>query len=387
MAYLIRTQPSLLAVKAANGVTPLMLACRLGRLDVAKLLIDAGADQTTKDHGRNNLLHAALHNKPDVKKLKPLLDVLNPVALVAMLKERNSLEHNGCTPLHQYCSAMASYRCSDKDANEVIRMIKLLVGISPETARAALKMLDGTGDTPLHTLLARDAHPALVHALIDIDTSLLCCENAVGRTPFEVAHDRYLADTVKPSPSYYHSSYYQNPSLSALVNAPLHQFVKERSACDEPKEHEASSPVAKNWRRCAEIMARIGQPKRTLVSLHSANFVAQRLGEQHTRDRYRFQVKPADDGDSAASTGSPDDADKGNAESKPAGPVEKRKRRRTDVISSRYGGSNSAWVQPKRRKRSTDGNEDDKDGTSSEENTEEEDDTFPLCSKCGRRHY
>jgi hypothetical protein len=113
-------------------------------------------------------------------------------------------------------------------------------------------------------------------------------------------------------------------------------------------------------------MARNGQPKRTLVSLHSANFVAQRLGEQHTRDRYKFRIAATEvegppvsvdssspsssqdsDGTPASSGSSSQDS---GSEVKP-GPaaivVDTTKRRRKDIVTERYYAYN-AWAQPKR---------------------------------------
>ena len=383
MSYLVKTQPVLLEVKAANGVTPLLLAYRLGRFDAAKVLIDAGADQTTKDLGRNNLLHAALHAPPVAAKLKPMLDLLDRDALIPMLKERNKLEQGGQTPLHQFCARASSFR-----PTTAIRLLKLLPGLSPETAKQALKMLDGTGDTPLHTLLAKDTNPAVIHALLDFDPSLLCFENAVGRTPAEMAHDRYLADTVKITAW---RSYRSDDSVSTLVYKSALLFAKNEQPCGEPKEHEAKTPVSKNWRLCAEILAQNSQSKRTLVSLNSANFVAQRLGEQHVKARYQFKLERKNEDDAVTPTGSQDEgSDAGIDETQPnhtATSVEKTKRRRReDIISTKcLSGYNSEWAAPEKEKEDEDeGKLDGKEVASDDDN---DDDLFPVCKKCGCRHY
>lgn len=383
-SYLVKTQPSLLEVRAANGVTPLMLACRFGRLDIAKILIDAGADQTTKDQGRNNLLHAALYSTPGAKKLKPLLDLLDRKALIPMLKERNKLEHEGRTPIHQYFNATATYR--NQAANTVIEVFKLLVDISPETVKEALRMLDGVGDAPLHLLLARDADPALVRTITDFDQSLLFCENAVGRTPAEIAHDRYLVDVVKMPPF---SSWRQDDSVSTLVSALPSTFAKSKS-CDEPKEHEpkeheARSIVAQNWRLCADILARSGQVKRTLVSLLSASFVAQRLGQKHAKDRYRCQlVKKTEDNAGASDGCQSGDNEKSNGTTAVAEPNPKP--RRVDVISSIYHHHNHAWEKPKKEKNEGAGTEAGDGEDSSEENDSDDEVPPGVCRGCRERH-
>lgn len=54
--YLIETCPSSLEAKSDTGYTPLYLACLLGRVQFAKTLIDAGADQAVRDVEYNNLV-------------------------------------------------------------------------------------------------------------------------------------------------------------------------------------------------------------------------------------------------------------------------------------------------------------------------------------------
>lgn len=54
--YLIEACPSSLEAKSDTGYTPLYLACLLGRVQFAKTLIDAGADQAVRDVEYNNLV-------------------------------------------------------------------------------------------------------------------------------------------------------------------------------------------------------------------------------------------------------------------------------------------------------------------------------------------
>ncbi|KAL2193610.1 hypothetical protein P885DRAFT_63806 [Corynascus similis CBS 632.67] len=165
--------------------------------NIAKILIEAGADQETKDRKQYNLLHAALRFERDVRKLIPMLDLLDHDTLVSMIKERNGLEEEegGQKPLHFILCRSLSVR--GNSAKDVIRMIKMFLEISTENTRQAFRMLDGAGDTPLHTLLLNGTDPAIIRAIVDFDPSLLYLENAVGRTPAEVAHDRYLAHFIK----------------------------------------------------------------------------------------------------------------------------------------------------------------------------------------------
>lgn len=102
LSHLVKIYPALLEIKSAEQLTPLMLAYKLGRLDCAKVLIDAGADQTAKDGSWNNLLHLALQETPKAEQLKPMLELLDKDPLFQMMKDRNNLEHEGRTPMHQW---------------------------------------------------------------------------------------------------------------------------------------------------------------------------------------------------------------------------------------------------------------------------------------------
>lgn len=381
MSYLIKTQSSLLEVRAANGATPLLLACRLGRLDIVKRLVDAGADQTAKDRGRNNMMHAVLHTVPSAEKLEALLSLLDRKILIPMLKERNRLEHSGRTPLHQCLDPDGA--TSSSSAKRIAGVFQLLAALSPATARAAHRVLDGTGDTPLHSLLAQDASPALVRAVIDFDPSLLFCENAVGRTPAEVAHGRALADRIQAPCRY--SIWRPDASVSALVSATPASFAaapkEHEHEREREREHESVTTVARNWRLCARTIARVAQPRRTLVSLHAANFVAQRLGQQHMKARHPFRLvggaEAEDEDDASGASGSHDGdgaGDLGSGRAAPAAVMDKAKVRRADVITARYGLHNRAWVRPK-----TEGEGGDGCGGSVEEDSCDDDEEDDSC--------
>jgi hypothetical protein len=381
VSHLVKTYPSLLDAKTAYGATPLFLACRLGRIDIVKILLEAGADQTTKDFGRNTLLHAALDWKPSAKKLKALLNLLDSGLLATALKERNRLEDSGRTPLHQWLDGVATGNGYTTAA--AVRVFKLLVDISHDAAKQALRMPDGTGDTPLHSLLAKRASVGLVRAVVSFDPSLLFCENAVGRTPAEVAHDRFLSDRFFPeSPRYYWAPYEPDVSVSTLVSKSPSDFVKKPS-CDQAREHESKTNVANNWRLCAEFMAQVEQPKRTLVSLHSANFVAARLGEQYMRTRYRFSLGKTTERDTDSV--SSEDIQNGNAGESKDLSVDKGKvlfqrprHRGTDVISERWHSRGDAWTFPKK--------ESDDDNVEAAPDSSDDSDADHLCDCCGRSH-
>ncbi|KAL2199938.1 hypothetical protein P885DRAFT_30278 [Corynascus similis CBS 632.67] len=375
VAYLVRSRPFLVDVKAANGATPLLVAYQHGRLDAARILIEAGADQKTQDRNRLNLLHTALSHECEVKKLVPMLNLLDRDALVPMIKERNKLEEGGQTPLHHFLSRTVHW--AGELASDVIRVIKMFVEISPENTRQAFRMLDGTGDTPLHTLLMNNADPAIIRAIVDFDPGLLCIENAVGRTPAEVAQDCYLDDFIRAKANYVQHT--AEGSVASLTTADPSTFVKEKG-CDEPKEHEARTNVAKNWHFCTEALARNGlQAKRTLVSLDSANFVAQRLARKQIRskNRYSFQLVKRDE----EAPSEPADTDDDDTQINKA--TTSTTRRAKDFVTERYNRAYQAWCVPE---------EETEDGAGEGEsdkatNKEQEDGLFPVCGTCRSRHY
>ncbi|KAL2182371.1 hypothetical protein L209DRAFT_746264 [Thermothelomyces heterothallicus CBS 203.75] len=132
------------------------------------------------------------------------------------------------------------------------------------------------------------ADPAIIRAVVDFDPSLLCIENAVGRTPAEVAHDCYPCRFRPGKP------------VTWLATASPFELIKPK-VCDEPRDHETAMNVAKNRRFCAEVLARNGQPRRTLVGLGSANLVAKRLARRHVHDRYNFRFVEKEQDEAVAS--------------------------------------------------------------------------------------
>ncbi|KAK3329602.1 hypothetical protein B0H66DRAFT_31713 [Apodospora peruviana] len=361
LSFLVKTCPTLVNSRAANGATPLMLACMLGRIDYVKILIGAGADQTAKDTSWDNLLHAALYWNPTAEKLKPLFELLDQGLLAQMIKERNNLSTAGRTPLHDWFARLTQtynkmpYNSIDK----TLEVFKLLADISPESMTHALWMLDGAGDTPLHTLISQNANTTIIHTVLDMDPDLLFRESAVGRTPYEVAHDRFVADRIKPSNKYYHR---YNDSTPRLVEASPSTFAKDENE-GATSDYGYKSSQASTWRLVSEYAQKIGMKKRKLVSLHEANDVAKRLGNEHMKDRYKFKLaktsESEDGGEDVNST------EASGEQEKPAQVARKKwAEKGDDFITAKYRWEHDAWERSKDK---------------------EEDPVLGLCS-CGVRH-
>ncbi|KAK0673305.1 hypothetical protein QBC41DRAFT_136273 [Cercophora samala] len=298
--YLLKVRPESIDAKDRNGATPLMGACRLGRFEIAKLLVDAGADQKTKDVTFDSLLHALLRGMPTREQLKPFLDLFDRDLLVRMLKERNDLKTYGHTPLYiwlyhfTHSSTMYAY----KSLADAAAVFHLVADLSPDVTRQALRMLDGAGNTPLHTLLMGDTDHSLVGFLLSFDPSLLLVENAVGRTPAELIHEKFVSSKVKVENQQQHSYYFynhhnsNNNTAEALAVRNIHNadprlFINQ-DVCPRSKVDEVN--LAKTFFLCKDVLAQMESPKRSLVSLHAANMVSQRLGREYERGRYKFDL-------------------------------------------------------------------------------------------------
>ncbi|KAK3341505.1 hypothetical protein B0T25DRAFT_344013 [Lasiosphaeria hispida] len=335
VSYLVKARPEYLDVKSGDYLTPLMEACMLGRVDIAKILIDTGADQSVKDKSRKNLLHLILERNPKAEKLEPFLALLDRDLLIRMVRERSSLEAEGRTPLHSFVVGVTqSWSEYSYDTNEnMLKVFKVLLDISHEASSRALRMLDGSGDTPLHTAASKDLEfsLALTRAIVDFDPMLLLRENAVGRTPAEVAHDRFVAHRMVARRV---GGYRQDDSVSTWPDRLPEKFFQDKETEKLNTEHEDTCNIAKAWRLCEETLASFaGTPKskRRLVSLYEANDVAKRLGEKHMNQRYQFRVNGSDKGSEAGEEG----------EAKPQ--TKEASRRGTDVVLQKLYQNNYAW--------------------------------------------
>lgn len=118
-------------------------------------------------------------------------------------------------------------------------------------------------------------------------------ENAVDRTPAEIAYDLFLAYKVAPPRDIafnHHSFSYHNANDVAdkLVEQPPGAFLAQSN---QPK----FSRKERVWEIAQEFMARF-PGKCRLVSLNEANYVARRLGENYSWQRY-YTKQTATDAD------------------------------------------------------------------------------------------
>lgn len=290
LEFLISVYPAAIETKNTNGETPLWVACKFLEPEFVKILIDSGADQSARNKLGSNILHAMLLDKPTAKRLRPVLDLIDRELLEHLFSSRNNLSDNGETPLHSWVSANTTpyyywerkpNEEKDKEATEALKLILEVSG------GKGLEMLNGAGDTPLHTAVMQSCEH-VVRELLQFRPTLLYRENAVGRTPLEVARDFVTAENFA-MPSTIRPPGTEN-SVGSLVNRASETFVEKKDRDDQK-----TKPTAKEivWKICAEVRA--GSPgKRRLVSLNEANDVARRLGEKYSPSRY-FSIQARDD--------------------------------------------------------------------------------------------
>lgn len=278
---LIKQMPHLIDKKNFEGRTPLHVAFSLHRIKAAQMLIEAGADVMAKDKAFRNVLHFALAPVQGAlcqldRHVKELLDLLDPKVRRDLFKQKNGYAAGARTPLHHWITCTQHNKAEWQD-----KILKLWLKYSEGIE---LDMIDGTGNSPLHTLIAsrRQDHAEI---LLELRPELLVRENATGRTPFEIAWDNYNAQAVSKDSSLaqrnrYH--YYGQDSSVSLTTKNPQEFVE-----DESKKSGKVDPI---WDLCQRF-AKDLSAKRRLVTLNEANEVARRLAE--TKKRNNDEYGPA----------------------------------------------------------------------------------------------
>ncbi|KAF2436400.1 ankyrin repeat protein [Tothia fuscella] len=279
LSYLIEVMPASLETKSSTGHTPLQLCYHRGRLSLAKILIAAGANQTTRDNSSNNLIHSAVQSVGSAKskaseRFTEMLDLLDPEKRKAMFTQRSSsTSGTGATPLHTFLQSNYNlgFRHSDKAQKRHLEIVKILLKYSKGEE---LRVINSAGDTPLHTLVAARA-TFLADFVLQFDPQLLLVENAVGRTPAECAQDYSLSERFSDPPvvvEQYYNRWNRNDDDTEIVKRLPKTFVSSEVT-------DTRTDSEKLWDTMKTYMDKNEGGKRKLVTLNEANEVAKRLGE------------------------------------------------------------------------------------------------------------
>ncbi|PYH91092.1 ankyrin repeat protein [Aspergillus ellipticus CBS 707.79] len=292
--YLVQRAPRQIEIKSSGGHTPLALAFSLDRTDFARILINAGANQTTRDRKGNNLVHLLLCDinyqaREEPGNMESLLGLLDPRLASSLLTERSSDDPGSLTPIARWMHRVKDQWVSRKgssgwrfDLRHETRgrsaIIRHLLAFAEPTGQKHLDVLDGTGNTPVHEAVKQQL-PEIFKAMLGYRPDLLDRENATGSTPLELAVDKWSAEATSNPPPNLIDGKSSEEDISNEVRDVLRRW---------PESFEPDYPAKKESERraiyrsaCERAATR--QHKRKLVSLNEANEVARRLAARSER--------------------------------------------------------------------------------------------------------
>lgn len=283
--HLAKQYPGCLETKSLEGYTPLALAFSLHRTSYAKILIEAGADQTTRDRSGNNLIHLLLcdkngeaRDKPD--NLESLLALLDSRLIPSLLMERSSEQPGSLTPLARWilrAYGFDSYQSNSIETDGKTAVLRIILDLAQSTGQKHLEMLDGAGNTPIHNAVKGEL-PQALELMIDRRADLLHRESATGTTPFEMAVDKWVHKATEGPPHIPP----ETPSSWNDEDAPYREVLEQQPEYFVKKK-EAQYVERVICELCRQRTQTGGQ-KRKLVTLYEANEVAKRLAAKSHSD-------------------------------------------------------------------------------------------------------
>lgn len=317
LEYLTRECPAALE-KKSSGRTPLLAACDQGYTDNVEILIKADANLFARDYDGSNMIHLTLHLNRNADQARRVLALIEPKIRDQLFQQRKNLTEGGTTPIHSWVSYFSSSSSHYNKTSDAIDILRLLLDY---TEGEGLELLNGAGDTCLHTAIM-NRQIGLARVLINYNPKLLFRENAVGRTPAEIAKDSLTAmQFTKPEDPDASGSRYTSLSNAIWQIERETKYHAERTKLSDSEKKEKLTEIGltgdyeaddvvdiagaagiggynrefqaiaqKVMERvvcdlCATAAEKHQQPRR-LVSLNEANDVARRLGEQYSDDRY-----------------------------------------------------------------------------------------------------
>ncbi|KAM0715936.1 hypothetical protein Q7P37_008450 [Cladosporium fusiforme] len=314
LKYLVRALPDAVEARSAEKTTPLLRAFEARNFDAAKILIDAGADQTARDGAGNNLLHnLMLHHSnahTDVARVRKLIEIIDKRLIPSMCLQRTTSYPGSLTPLAVRLQGLPG--CKEFQTGVVALILEYSEG-------AELPLFNGQGDTVLHTVMRKirdeytdfDLYFQLVKIFLEHRPGLAHWENASGKTPLELIEDSVLAMKCSQSPDGRHYTARQfRPSDRSVVDREPRDFIERKDNLDPDSDENRND---RNPRGAGEMMKELlvsaqgkfdAQDgfKRRLIALNEASEVAERLASRQ-RERMEAEDKDAptqDDGPKSA---------------------------------------------------------------------------------------
>ncbi|CAL5868476.1 uncharacterized protein PFLUO_LOCUS2702 [Penicillium psychrofluorescens] len=198
--YLVENFPSYLNTRSTEGHTPLALAFSLHRATFARILIDAGADQTTHDRFGNNILHLTLVSlewEPckNLHALTEMVGLLDRQIIPSLLNERCQRHLTPLARWMSYCDG--SYRPlrypswdTDPDRDNRPAIAGFLLDLGEHSSQNQLEQRDARGNTPAHIAVTKQ-FPGILKVILDRRPDMLSWENSSGKTVLEMAQDAW----------------------------------------------------------------------------------------------------------------------------------------------------------------------------------------------------
>jgi ankyrin repeat protein len=284
--------PGSLDKKSTNGSTPLWLAFKNHQVESAKVLIEAGADQTTRNRFNQNILHALLLTEPrsntekhpereqkDLDRMEALIKLLDPTLLPDLFAGRSNSGPSGCTPLAEYLSS-----------GRHIGVLRLLARYSPPEPYT---MFDGAGQTPAHFLVTNQRATGtrrVLRELAALHPAILRQDNAMGQLPVELAWTFYLRHQTKDAPQTEYHWRYAHLHIGNLKEPAAERYKPREQAFR--RENDYAITTYRTLRELTDELAKedhggqeaatggSGVPKRHMISERDAREVARRLADR-----------------------------------------------------------------------------------------------------------
>jgi ankyrin repeat protein len=291
--YLIEALPDAVEARSADQRTPLLRAFHVHDLEAARVLINAGADQTARDQEGMNLLHQLVccygRAGVDIDCVRAMIDLIDKRLIASMCLQRTSAEPGSLTPLALW---LARLHGSEEYQVSITRLLLELGG------KAQVEALNGEGLTVLHTVarMSSDYHKhsgalKLAKTLLEHHSELATWENATGKTSLELVEDSALAMkcSADGGNNTRRRSRYQHGQQSVSVkDLPPREFIKRKRNADDVSDSESDNSPDIKRKRSTEKMRKLlastqakldaeGRGRRRLVTLNEASEVARRL--------------------------------------------------------------------------------------------------------------
>lgn len=167
-----------------DGVTPLALACRNGSVEIAKLLLEAGADETIRDAKGKAPIFSLLRYPHNFRKYSRIDDPIysRKCEILSMLKELDLTDEEGYTAL------MRSMQDSTEPFDEASAYSNNLPITQALIKQGAnVEAVGNDGRRPLHLAVEGlgDVHKSLIKAGVQLNT-----QDNNGDTPLLIACQR-----------------------------------------------------------------------------------------------------------------------------------------------------------------------------------------------------